>query len=99
MIVHSFGPAEMKQFEPAPPGATGFVVGDQYGGSGWRVKGADGTEEMYYVDLPNEIAQSFILLDGLPAQFQQLSTLQLVGQYLDKLANLINEAKAQFAKR
>lgn len=38
-----------------PPGATTFIVGDPNGGNGWLVQKPDGTAEMFYVELPQEL--------------------------------------------
>lgn len=46
-----------------PPGAAGFFVGDQSGGSGWSIPRQDGTEDVFYVELPPSVkmASSFTI--------------------------------------
>jgi len=50
--IEEFNTNQLRDLPPAPPGAGGFFIGDQLGGSGWIVKLADGTEERYYLELP-----------------------------------------------
>ena len=40
-----------------PPGARGFFIGDQLGGSGWEVALPDGTTDKYYVALPEDLSR------------------------------------------
>ncbi len=55
--IKSLSGGDLKRFQPAPPGATSFFIGDQNGGSGWELKRADGTVEKYYIDLPPDIGE------------------------------------------
>src|SRR4029077_19190997 len=50
--MRSFSTADIQRFQPAPPGANSFFIGDSNGGSGWCIERPDGTVEKYYVDLP-----------------------------------------------
>ncbi len=40
-----------------PPGAKGFFIGDQLGGSGWEVELPDGSITKYYVALPEDLSR------------------------------------------
>ena len=94
--IKSFSFADMARFEPRPPGATGFFIGDQQGGSGWIVKTEGGKEESYYVDLPDDIGTVDIHLVGAPGIASRQSAADLVDQYLQKVAALVAEARARF---
>jgi len=95
--IKSFDPGQdMRRFQPAPPGATGFFIGDQNGGSGWDVKLADGTIQKYYVDLPPDIGEVTVRLPKAPEPFANVPAHQLVEKYLSYLDGLVAEAKARF---
>jgi len=94
--IKSFSSADMARFEPRPPGATGFFIGDQQGGSGWIVKTENGKEESYYVDLPQDIGKVDIHLAGAPGAAAKQSAADLVEQYLQKIGALVAEARARF---
>lgn len=92
--------ADIEKF-PKPPGATAFFIGDRFGGSGWKVRMADGSESTYYIDLPSEIGKAHMV-------FSDLSKLQPDGEapraveevaehYLKLLEDLVAAAEDQFA--
>jgi hypothetical protein len=100
--IHSFTSDTMKRLEPRPPGAIGFFVGDQNGGSGWRVRLPDGSEEPYYVELPQDVAEVHLHLPGAPPPQTGSGNkaVDLVAAYLSKVKALIDEARLKFvAKR
>lgn len=94
--IKSFSTADMARFEPRPPGATGFFIGDQQGGSGWTVRTQNGSEEPYYVDLPGDIGKVDIHLVGAPGDAERQSAADLVEQYLQKIGALVAEARVRF---
>lgn len=94
--IKSFSSSDMARFEPRPPGATGFFIGDQQGGSGWLVRTENGTEEPYYVDLPGDIGKVDIHLVNAPGKAARQSAADLVEQYLQKIGALVAEARARF---
>ncbi|WP_288758693.1 hypothetical protein [uncultured Brevundimonas sp.] len=94
--IKSFSSADMARFEPRPPGATEFFIGDQQGGSGWIVKTEGGEEESYYVDLPGDIGKVDIYLSDAPGAAAKQSAADLVEQYLQKIGALVAEARARF---
>jgi hypothetical protein len=95
--IRSFGSADMQRFQPAPPGARGFFIGDQNGGSGWEIARADGSTDKYYIDLPPDIGTVTLHLAQAPEQHRGTPAPILVAQYLDRVEQLIREAKARFA--
>ncbi len=93
--IRSFSDKDVGRLEPRPPGATACFVGDQNGGSGWVVRQSDGTEEKYYVELPGEIGQVQLRLQGAPpvdGVSNPTATL-LVEEYLSKVGALVREAR------
>jgi hypothetical protein len=98
VYIKSFGPEERKKLAPPPPGATSLFLGDANGGSGWEIKRSDGSVDKYYIDLPPEIGEAFLLLPKAPEQYRSIPASELIRKYLDYLDELINEAKAKFAK-
>ena len=95
--IKSFSPVDMEKFKPAPPGAIGFFIGDQMGGSGWEVKRPDGAIERYYVDIPEENVTIFLCLPDAPPEIATGRTAdQLVEEYLTRLKALAKEAKERF---
>ncbi len=92
----SFNPGDMHRFEPRPPNAIGFFIGDANGGSGWEVRRADGTKERYYIDLPPDIGTLTTHLDGVPSEFSHVAAQDLVARYLERMAKLLTDAESQF---
>lgn len=94
-VIRNFSSSDMGRFQPRPPGAVELVLGDRNGGSGWVVEGPNGEKEMYYVDLPPDVGetQSFI---KHPSAASTVTAQEHVAAYLQKLENLIREAKSRF---
>ncbi|MFF2016213.1 hypothetical protein [Paenibacillus sp. NPDC058177] len=87
------------EYMPKPPNYTGFFMGDENGGSGWKIKNEFDEEEKYYITLGKEAVDVQLSLVGLPENlpYEDTSVLNLSTVYYDYLKNLVNEAKAQFA--
>jgi hypothetical protein len=87
-----------------PPGAMGFFIGDDLGGSGWAVAAPEGDVEKYYVALPGDLAVTTALhFDDPPTAHQSkaladTSVEALAQHYLDYLRGLVEEARATFGK-
>jgi hypothetical protein len=97
--IHSFSGNDMAKFGPPPPGATSFFIGDQNGGTGWAVPTPDGGEEKYYVQLPSEIGEVHLHLPEAPEQgeIRNGKAIDLVRIYLNKIGELVSEARKRFA--
>lgn len=85
--------------ESRPPGAVGFFIGDQLGGSGWEVELPDGTKEKYYIEVPGNVivSQHFtdIPLDKFP-ELKGLTIDEAAKRYIDEMAALLERARARF---
>jgi hypothetical protein len=79
-----------------PEGASSFFMGDGEGRSGWLVKAADGSEQAFYINLPKDIGGPAIYLAEAPVQYRAMAAEKVVAIYLDKLEQLIEEAKEKF---
>jgi len=102
-MTFSGNPYELiKQSQP-PPGAKGFFIGDQIGGSGWEVELPDGSVTKYYVaipsDLPNFDLSIRVYLSEAPEQFNRTSIEDLCKTYVSYLDGMVQEAKRHFTKR
>jgi hypothetical protein len=96
VYIPSLNPNDLRRF-PRPPGATGFFIGDQNGGSGWEIKRADGSIEKYYVELPPSMAQVTLHLPNAPDPYKGLPARELVQRYLHSLEMLVAEARQRFS--
>ncbi len=97
VFIRSFNSTtDMQRFQPAPPRATSFFMGDQNGGCGWEVQRADGSTEKYYIDLPSDIGEVTVHLHTVPEQFRNTPATDLLAAYLDKLEALITSATEHF---
>jgi hypothetical protein len=85
-----------------PPGAKGFFIGDQLGGSGWEIELPDGATEKYYVDLPDSVKATTSLhfpdppTEHLGAPIADTSLENLAQLYIAYLSSLVEEAEANF---
>ncbi len=85
-----------------PQGAKGFFIGDSVGGSGWIVKLPDGTEENYYVALPDYLDIDISLHVEKPplthaGQPLPDTSIEVVAtHYIEYLRRLVHEAKQTF---
>lgn len=98
--IHAFSTDDISNFGPPPPGAIGFFVGDQLGGSGWEVELPDGSRQKYYVELPDKIAevtQHFVdLPEALDPDLKGKPIEKLCELYLSRLDTLLDQARAEF---
>ncbi|MGE6123696.1 hypothetical protein ACLH0G_03165 [Aeromonas rivipollensis] len=96
----SFSTSDIQKFGRPPIGATSFFIGDHLGGTGWEVELADGTKEKYYVDLPSslgEVKQHFTNFPVAKApELANHSVEELCTMYIDKLQELVTQAKSHF---
>jgi hypothetical protein len=96
----NINPGDMAKLGTPPPGANGFFIGDQLGGSGWVIELPDGTKEHYYVDLPLSMADVKQHFSELPVPeedgLKQKSIEELCTSYLSKLEGIIDSAREQF---
>ena len=96
----SFSSSDMAKLGSPPPGATGFFIGDQTGGSGWVITLADGSEEHYYIDIPECMAKVKQHFSGLPVpddhELKDKSIEELCDYYLVELEKLIDSARVEF---
>jgi hypothetical protein len=96
----NFNSGDMSKLGTPPPGAKNFFMGDHTGGSGWVVELADGTEERYYIDIPESMAKVQQHFSELPVpDDDELKTKpieELCKYYLEKLEVLIDKAKKEF---
>lgn len=97
--IKSFGPETFARLPEPPPGADGFFIGDQNGGSGWIVRTETG-EERYYVDLPADVAEVHLYLDDAPTVegSEGRRAVDLLELYLAKIGELVDEARYRFAR-
>ncbi|MGI8433752.1 MAG: hypothetical protein ACR2LE_03305 [Nocardioidaceae bacterium] len=87
-----------------PPGAKGFFLGDELGGSGWEVVLPDGSTTKYYVQLPDIIQRGIttnlhfpdppLTHKGQPLSDTSIEALSRL--YVDYLDDLLNAAKQRF---
>lgn len=91
----SFSTDDLKRFE-RPPGARGFFIGDQNGGTGWLIADQEGNETPYYVALPPEFGRVWLMLtehDGRDASEVASSYVSALEAYLNELKVFVGGAK------
>jgi hypothetical protein len=81
---------------PRPPHATGFFVGDTYGGSGWMASLKDGSTERFYVEFPEEVQKAMNLQTA--ARFAEKTTQGSVEAPADTVNVLLTDYVAYLAK-
>lgn len=85
-----------------PPGAKGFFMGDQLGGSGWEVEMPDGRTQKYYVTLPEHLRVEINLNLDKPVRRhmgkrpEDQTAAGLSRLYIDYLRTLVAEAEQRF---
>lgn len=98
--IRSFSTSDISKFGSPPPGAVGFFIADQLGGSGWEVELPDGSKQKYYVELPTEVAevtQHFVdLPEALDPELKGKSIETLCELYLSRLDALLEQARTEF---
>jgi hypothetical protein len=99
-VTANFSSSDISKLGTPPPGAKGFFIGDQTGGSGWVVELSDGAEERYYVNIPESMAKIQQHFSELPVpdddELKKKTIEDLCKYYLDKLEALIDGAKKEF---
>lgn len=91
--VNSFDRNDLRRMGKPPPGAKGFFIGDQFGGSGWQVLSPDGSIEHFYVTLPPDIGVTTVILPDAPGDGDAH---RLTDEYLTKLELIAREACDKF---
>lgn len=86
---------------PKPPNASGFFIGDKYGGSGWHIKLPDGTTEKFYINLPWDIVEASVHFRDMPEKhlgknIRGMSIEQVCELYIEYLERMINDATNRF---
>jgi len=79
---------------PRPKGATHFFIGDQNGGAGWMVPRPDGSEDVFYVELPP--SAGFVSKRTMTVEGAELDVGSVLTDYLDEMKRLVNEAEQRF---
>jgi hypothetical protein len=93
---------DSSRMPPAPPNWQRFFVGDKNGGSGWVVLLEDGTTQKIYVDLPEDIARSWLGFRDLPDEHLGHpitdDSLEHVSRlYVQYLQRLVRAAEEEFS--
>jgi hypothetical protein len=92
--------SDISKLGKQPPGAKGFFIGDQLGGSGWEIELPDGTKEKYYVELPESMASVNQYFSELPVPEDDELKLkpieQLCSYYLTELERILDSAREAF---
>lgn len=78
----------------APAGATTMFIGDHNGGSGWEVDTGAGVER-FYLKLPGTLSDRVHVSLRLPGA--DVDAVVAAREYLDRLTELVESAKAYFA--
>jgi hypothetical protein len=83
---------------PAPPGATSMVLGDRYGGNGWRVTLPDGSTATYYVSLPDDLAKTDLLFSREVREpaIREQPVAAIAEEYVEHLEGLVLDAERSF---
>lgn len=100
--IHHFSTDMINKY-PKPRGATSFFIGDQLGGSGWKVEFADGSIEKFYVEIPASVAEVTQYFHELPVPeddaLMKKSIDELSDYFLTKLEVILDDAREVFLKR
>lgn len=91
---------------PPPPNnvkVKSFFIGDSLGGNGYEIELADGSVQKYYVDIPSDIAESWLQFPDTPKLHLGKKTENkpieaLSRLYLAYLQRMVKDAKAKFGK-
>lgn len=97
--IHEFSTETLSKY-PRPPGAKGFFIGDQMGGSGWEIELPDGSTEKYYIVLPKSVAEVKQIFNEFPLpddhDFKQKSIEELSDHFLSTLERILDSARLHF---
>ena len=90
-----------RNLPPAPPGATDFFIGDEFGGNGWVVELAGGETEKFYVELPRvpglKVDAEVRLIEA-PPDFQHMSVEDTCDRFMRFLGGMVADAERHFVK-
>ena len=100
-ISHLEFPKDLNRIGPSPPGAKGFFIGDEFGGSGWFVEEPNGKRFKIYVNLPSDIGSTWMTLENIPHKHKGMeiddnSLESVCTLYIDYLSNMVEEAIDRF---
>ena len=89
--IENLNTSDLKPLMDNPPeGAEGFFIGDETGGSGWMIRNPDGEPEKFYVALPSSVMITASHHIGGEV------AVDLLARYLNRMGDLIAEAKTHF---
>jgi hypothetical protein len=96
--IKSFRPSDLP---PRPPNAVGYVIGDEYGGSGWQVQLEDGTIQTMYYTFPEDRVRTWLTFGNLPRKHlggpSGDNTVENVCRlYVQYLRRLVDAAEKEF---
>lgn len=76
-----------------------FVIGGRFSGSGWLIRHADGSEDVFYVSLPEELAITKVVVSDTAREesVRGKNIVDLAREYLDYLRLLVQDAKHRFS--
>lgn len=96
----NFSSSDFSKLGSPPPGASGFFIGDQAGGSGWEIELPDGSKEKYYVEIPESMAKVQQHFTELPVpeddELRRKPIEELCAFYLEELEWVVEEARKEF---
>ncbi|SFC65433.1 hypothetical protein SAMN05444422_11352 [Halobiforma haloterrestris] len=84
-----------------PPWADSAFIGDQYGGSGFKVEQPDGSVEKFYIELPDEIdVETGLYIDDNSDDVHEeiVDAEEELQYYLKLLGEIVRDAKAEFGE-
>ena len=96
-------PEDLQRLPPPPPNAKSFIMGDQFGRSGCEVELPGGSIEMYYVNIPSDIAEFGLYFINPPTKhmgkkIDDGSMRNLCILYYNYLQNMVKSAKETFLR-
>jgi hypothetical protein len=101
MFIHHLNTNDLPTQNP-PPNATGFFVGDKFGGSGWNIVLPDGETEKVYVELPSAVEVDFEVRfvapttgKGRPPPDEPINDLLI--RYVAYLKKMVEAAYSEFS--
>lgn len=99
----SISSTDMAKFEPRPPGASSFFIGDQIGGSGWIVEHPNGSSDKYYVSLPKSMGSVEVMFADNRAssapELKDVSAQELCQRYIRAMRTVVELARERFAPK
>ena len=86
-----------------PPGALGFFIGDEFGGSGWEIRVEGGATQKYYIGLPKSVRMRWEMhlpdppTEHLGQPIADTSAAGLSRLFLGYIERLLVDAETHFA--